>query len=162
MIDLSDPEIDGETLIEFILPFRFRSRAHKELAVELGAIIGHNFGDDDDIDIFEPLFRLGYEPVANICLIGGTIFPTHWIHDAIYDDVTKFRTNAEQGFPFRSDMKQLKEDLWRNWKVRENELDPEESVVDNSTQYRILDEALWFDGQSMWTHTGGQKNISPR
>jgi hypothetical protein len=50
--------IDGETFIGFFAPVRGRYRAHESLSFELGAVLGQNFGDDDELDIAEPLVRL--------------------------------------------------------------------------------------------------------
>jgi hypothetical protein len=154
--------INGETFMGFLLPVRARYRAHERLSVELGAILGHNFGDENTLDVAEPLVRLAYEPGENLFAIAGTILPTHWIHDAIYDDVNKFRTGAEQGFQFRADRGRFKEDLWISWRVREGQVTPEEFEVASATQYRMLDDALWLDAQVLCSHVGGQRSASPR
>lgn len=120
----------------------------------------HNFGDDDDIDEFEPLFRLAYEPITDVFIIAGTIIRTHPVHDALYDDVNTFRQIAEQGFQLRADLGWLKEDMWINWKIRETSVKAERFEFGNTTQLRYDD--LYVDGQLFWAHTGGQKNIEDK
>lgn len=159
---LDDHGIDGETFTGFLLPLRARYRAHERLSVELGAILGHNFGDENTLDVAEPLVRLAYEPRDNLYVIAGTMLPTHWIHDAIYDDVNKFRTGVEQGFQFRADRDTFKQDLWISWRVREGQVAPEEFDVANTMQWRMSEDALWLDTQVLCSHVGGQRSASPR
>lgn len=152
--------IDGETFIGFLAPLRLRYRAAREVTVEGGAVIGHNFGDDDGPDIAEPLARLVYEPMENLFIVGGTLLRTHWIKDALLDDAHAFRMNAEQGFQFRADTTHWKNDSWINWRIREEETRAEEFEVGNSTQFRWW--GLRGDGQMLWSHVGGQKNTADR
>jgi hypothetical protein len=121
-LEIVDLPIDGETFIGYLAPLRLRYRAHEQLTLEAGAVLGHNFGDDKDIDESEPLFRLVYEPSRDVFIIAGTIIRTHPVHEALYDDVNAFRQIAEQGFQLRSDLQWLKEDIWINWKVRETSI----------------------------------------
>jgi hypothetical protein len=118
----SSTNINGETFFGFLLPVRGRYRAHDQLTFEVGAVVGQDFGDEDALNIAEPLVRLVYEPTEGVFLIAGTILPTHWIHDAMLDDVQKFRINAEQGFQIRADVSWLKNDTWINWRVRESDI----------------------------------------
>jgi hypothetical protein len=159
--DSAGVEVEGETFFGFMLPLRLRYRAHERVVFELGAVIGQNFGDDDGLDIAEPLARLGWEPWDDVFLLMGTIFQTHWIHDALLDDVQKLRTNAEQGAQLRVDRERWKQDLWINWRVRETGTDPEEFEVGNATRLLWLDEALWLDLELMYAHVGGQVSTSP-
>jgi len=159
-LEIVNLPIDGETFIGFLAPLRFRYRAHEQLTLEAGAILGHNFGDDKGIDEAEPLFRLVYEPSRDVFIIAGTIIRTHPIHEALYDDVNAFRHVAEQGFQLRSDLRSLKEDIWINWKVRETPLRSERFEFGNSTEIRY--KSLRLNGQLFWAHTGGQKNIENR
>jgi hypothetical protein len=53
----------------------------------MGALVGHNFGDDNQLDIADLIIRLVIEPFDDLFFMAGTLFPTHWIHDALYDDV---------------------------------------------------------------------------
>ncbi len=159
-LEIVDLPIDGETFIGYIAPLRLRYRAHEQITLEAGTVVGHNFGDDDDIDEVEPLFRLAYEPLKDVFIIAGTIIRTHPVHDALYDDVNAFRQIAEQGFQLRADLGWLKEDMWINWKVRETPVRAERFEFGNTTQLRYDD--LYVDGQLFWAHTGGQKNIDDR
>jgi len=159
-LEIVNLPIDGETFIGFLTPLRLRYRAHKQLTLEAGAILGHNFGDDRGIDEVEPLFRLVHEPSRNVFIIAGTIIKTHPIHEALYDDVNAFRRVAEQGFQLRSDLGSLKEDIWINWKVRETPSRSERFEFGNSTEIRY--KSLRLNGQLFWAHTGGQKNIENR
>jgi hypothetical protein len=145
-----------------MLPLRFRYRPHERVSFELGAVIGQNFGDEHGLDIAEPLARLGWEPWDDVFLVMGTIFQTHWIHDALLDDVQKLRTNAEQGFQFRVDRSGWKQDTWINWRVRETGTDPEEFEVGNASRIELLDQAFWLDLALMYAHVGGQASTSPR
>jgi hypothetical protein len=153
-----DKNVDGQTFIGFLAPLRMRYRAHEQVTLELGAVIGHNFGDDDSLDVAEPLLRIIYEPTPAMYLIGGTIYPTHWIHDALLDDVQKLREPAEQGVQWRIDKADLKQDLWLNWRIRETDDRSEHFEVGNATQVRFFDQRLHVDAQLLWSHTGGQRN----
>jgi hypothetical protein len=155
-------EVDGETFFGFLLPLRLRYRAHERVTFELGAVVGQDFGDEDELDIAEPLARLGWEPWDDFFLVMGTIFPTHWIHDALLDDVQKLRTNAEQGFQARVDRRRWQQDTWINWRVRETGTDPEEFEVGSASRLLLLDRTLWLDLQLMYAHVGGQVSTSPR
>ena len=156
------PTIDGETFIGFQMPLRARYRAHEELTVEVGAVFGHDFGDSDEVNIADLLVRLGFEPAPDVFLLAGTILPTHWIHEGLFDDVSKLRFGAEQGFQLRVDRARFKEDLWINWRVREDDFTAEEFEVGNATQGRFLAERLWFDFHFLVAHVGGQRNTTGR
>jgi len=164
---LSEYNITGETFIQSITPLRLYYKASPRIAIEAGVILGYLFGDNNDMDITAPLARIIYEPSKNIFIIAGTIFPTHFIHDALFDDVQKFGTNdanmefhpnVEQGFQFRMDRKIIKQDLWVNWKIREEENRREEFDVASTTRLRFFNEALFIDLQIRSVHIGGQKN----
>lgn len=154
--------IEGETFYGFLAPLRGRYRAHEKVTFELGAVLGKDFGDKDELNKAEPLVRLVYEPIDELFLVGGTIFQTHWIHDAILDDVIKYQINAEQGFQARVNFKVWKQDTWINWRIRESKFDPEEFEVGTSTRLCLLEQSLWLNGEGMWAHVGGQKTQSSR
>jgi hypothetical protein len=128
----------------------------------LGAVLGQNFGDDNKLDIAEPIIRIVVAPFRDAFLIAGTLFPTHWIHDALHDDVQKLRTHAEQGFQLRVDRSQLKQDTWINWRIREGAIRPEEFEVGSASQLRLFDDRLRLDVQAMINHAGGQISLSSR
>jgi uncharacterized protein DUF1207 len=155
-----DDSLNGETFIGFLSPVRLRYKKGENVTVEVGAILGHNFGDDRGLDVAEPLFRVVVEPLPNNYFVAGTLIRTHWIHDALYDDVYAFRDNAEQGFQYRVDSEWLKQDIWLDWRIRETELRSERFNGGNATQFRIGQ--LWLDGQFYWSHIGGQKNLENR
>lgn len=159
-LEIVDLPIDGETFIGYLAPLRIRYRAHEDITLEAGAVLGHNFGADEDIDEVEPILRLVYEPIDDVFVVAGTILRTHPMHDALYDDVNAFKEIAEQGFQLRSDKRWLKEDMWINWRVKETSIRAERFVFANSTQFRYNE--LYLDGQLYWAHTGGQKNIDDR
>ena len=146
----------GQTYIGFLAPLRLRYRVADELTVEAGAILGHNFGADNGLDIAYPLLRLVYQPDPNDIMVGGTLLDTHWMSQALYDDVHVFRRPAEQGFQYRVDREWLKEDVWINWATTQTDDRSEQFDVADSTQLRYGN--LWFDGQFMWPHVGGQQN----
>jgi len=152
----------GETFTGSRIPIRLRYRPRPDLTVELGAMLGHDFGDDDRLNIAAPLVRLAYEPAADVFVLGGTLLPTHWIHDAILDDVQKFRTDVEHGFQLRTDRPWLKNDTWLNWRVREQGVRAEEFEIGLSNQLRLWHDVLWLDTQFMWAHAGGQISESDR
>lgn len=164
---LSDKGIEGETIIQSLVPARFFYRAGERTRIELGALLGHKFGDDHEVDITSPLARIIHEPAADIFLVAGTIFPTHPIHDAMIDDIRKFGVNdenmdfhsqVEQGFQFRVDRKRFKQDLWINWKVREEADTREEFEAASVSVFKCFDEALWMNFQVRAVHIGGQNN----
>jgi hypothetical protein len=150
-------KVDGQTFIGFFMPVRLRYRVHEQVTIEAGAVLGHNYGDKNSLDVIEPIVRLVYEPRFKTYIITGTIIPTHWMHDALLDDVQKFRQPAEQGFQFRTDREHLKNDTWINWRVREGKLNSEQFEVGTSTQVRWW--GLRLDLQGINDHTGGQLNI---
>lgn len=164
---LSDKGIEGQTLIQSMVPVRGVYRAGARTTLEVGAILGHKFGDQNDVDMVAPLARIVHQPRPRIYLVAGTIFPTHPVHEAIYDDIQKFgandenmkfRDNVEQGFQLRVDRVHFQEDLWINWKTREEEDTQEEFEVASVSRFRFLDNALFLDWQMRAVHIGGQNN----
>lgn len=158
--DLDKDGFEGETFFGFLMPLRVRYRAHKRLTFEAGVVLGQDFGHNDAFNVIEPLLRLGCEPIDGVFLIAGSIIPTHWIHDAIHDDVQKLRRSVEQGLQVRTDLKRLKHDSWINWRIQEDRFTAEEFEVGSSTRLIFLDNTLWLDGQVMWAHKGGQVNVT--
>ena len=112
----------GETFIGFLAPTRLRYRSGDRTSIEIGVVPGSNFGDDDDLDVAEPLVRLAIEVEDDVHLIAGTLIRSHWAHDALLDDVEVFRSDAEQGIQVRLDKQHYKGDHWLNW--RERDCDP--------------------------------------
>lgn len=160
LLNLGD--IEGETFFGVLAPVRFRHYASETVTVELGAVLGQNFGDEDSLDEINALIRVAFEPADNMHIIGGTLIPTHWTHDALYDDVQKFRDLTEQGLQWRVDRENWKQDTWINWRIREGEIDAEEFEVGNATQLRFFEDRFRLDGQLHWAHAGGQISLSPR
>lgn len=157
-------DVRGRTFIGFFTPARFRVRASEAVTVELGAFLGHDFGDDNELDLAEPILRLVAEPVDDVFLVGGTILPTHWIHDALLDDTHRLQ-GTEQGFQVRVDRPTLKLDSWVNWRIRETRLRPEEFEIGTAFQLRpdaARLRGLRVDGQVFWSHVGGQQNDTDR
>lgn len=161
-LELIDLTIEGETLIGAIAPLRARYRASENVTFEIGAVLAQNFGDEDSLETIEPLIRVVAEPSDNIFVIAGTILPTHWSHQALFDDNNKFRDTTEQGFQFRVNNDVFKHDSWINWRVREGVFDAEEFEIGSASQLRLFEDALRLDLQGHWTHAGGQISLSPR
>jgi hypothetical protein len=157
-----DEPVEGQTFIAFKLPLRFRYKAHERLRFELGAMLGHDFGDDDKLNVADPIARLIWESSENVFAIAGTIFPTHWIHDAMLDDVQKMRESTEQGFQLRIDRDRWKQDSWINWRIREGEVRAEEFEIATSMRALLFQGRLWLDGSFMWDHAGGQISSDDR
>lgn len=156
--------IRGRTFVGFLVPARFRYRASESVTIELGAFLGQDFGDDSELDLAEPIVRLVAEPIDDVYLVGGTILPTHWIHDALLDDTQRLQ-GAEQGFQARVDRPTLKLDSWINWRVRETRIRPEEFDVGFAGQLRPRLPGLAglrLDAQGFWSHVGGQQNDTDR
>lgn len=165
---LSEYDITGETFIQSITPLRFYYKANQKISMEAGIILGYLFGNNNEMDITAPLMRVVFEASENVFIVAGTIFPTHFIHDALLDDIRKFGTNdsdmnfnsnVEQGFQFRMDKKRIKQDLWINWKIREEQERREEFDVASTTRLQFFNESLFVDFQIRSVHIGGQKNI---
>ncbi len=154
--------MQGETFTGYRMPLRLQYHPRHDLTIELGVLLGHDFGDRDRLNESAPLARLVYEPTPGLFILGGTLIPTHWIHDSFHDDVQKFRTDVEQGFQLRADQNWLKNDTWLNWRVREETVDAEEFEIGMSNQFRLLDDTVRLDTQFMWTHAGGQISTSGR
>jgi len=152
--------VRGRTFIGFLTPARFRYRASEAVTIELGGFLGHDFGDDSELDIAEPIVRLIAEPVDDVFLVGGSILPTHWIHDAVLDDTHRLQ-GTEQGFQVRVDREVLKLDTWINWRIRETSIRPEEFEMGLAGQLRPFG-GLHVDGQVFWSHVGGQQNNTKR
>jgi len=154
--------MEGETFTGYRLPLRLQYQPRHDLSIELGALLGHDFGDNNRLNQTSPLVRIVYEPSARLFIIGGSLIPTHWIHDAFHDDVQKFRTDVEQGFQLRVDKPWFKNDTWLNWRVREEAVEAEEFEIGLSNQIRPLGDIVHLDTQFMWTHAGGQISSSGR
>jgi hypothetical protein len=155
-LELVGVGIDGETFIGSLTPLRLRYRPHDQLTMEAGALLGYDFGDGGDYDEVEPILRIVYQPSAHTYAVAGTIIRTHLIHDALYDDSSAFNENAEQGFQFRADYDNFKQDVWINWRIREEETVSERFDTATVTQLKIGD--FLIDAQLLLRHTGGQKN----
>ena len=156
--------VRGRTFVGFLAPARFRVRASEIVTVEVGAFLGHDFGDDSELDLAEPIVRLVAEPVDDVYLVAGTILPTHWIHDALLDDTHRLQ-GAEQGFQIRVDRESWKSDTWVNWRINETSIRPEEFEIANAFQlrpYGSFFEGLHVDVQVFWSHVGGQQNDTNR
>lgn len=156
------PGVLGETFMAFATPVRLRYRAAGDVTLEMGAVLGHDLGDDDGLNLRRPLLRLVHDPGPRVHLIAGTLLQTHWIHDAILDDVQKFRTGVEQGFQLRADRNHYLGDTWVDWRIREGEVRSEEFEVASAHRFALVGGRLHLDGQFMWTHTGGQISSSGR
>jgi hypothetical protein len=159
---LGHDDIDGETYFGVIAPLRLRYRANEDLSIELGAVLGQNFGDNDSLDIATPLVRLVYEPADGVFVIAGNIFPTHWIHQALLDDTQRFREDSEQGMQLRVDRAFWKQDTWINWRIREGDVRAEEFEIAHTSQLRVFDAALRVTAEFMWVHAGGEVSTSDR
>ena len=155
-LELVHVGIDGETFIGSLTPLRLRYRPHEQLTLEAGALLGYDFGDGSDYDEIEPILRLVYQPGANRYVVAGTIIRTHSIHDALYNDAAAFTENTEQGFQFRADYDNFKQDFWINWRIREEENVSERFDTASVTQLRIGN--FLIDAQLLLRHAGGQKN----
>lgn len=149
-------DLEGETFVGFLAPMRLRYGLGETTTVELGAVLGHNFGDDDGLDVAEPLVRLVVQPSDGVFVVGGTLVSTHWIHEALLDDVKIFRESVDQGLQLRVDKESFKGDYWLNWRVRERDDRREQFEVGLANQVRIG--ALRVDGQAFVHHQGGQQN----
>lgn len=155
-------EILGETFAGYRAPVTLRYRPQGRLGLELGVLLGHDLGDDDRLNQVAPILRLVYEPSPDLFIIGGTVVPTHWLHDAMLDDTRKLRTDVEQGFQLRVDREAWKHDTWLNWRVREGRERAEEFEIGLANQFRLWRDALRLDTQFLWTHAGGQVSQSER
>jgi hypothetical protein len=155
-LELVGVEIEGETFIGSITPLRLRYRPHEQLTFEAGALLAYDFGDGSEFDEIEPILRIVYQPHAHTYAVAGTIIRTHSIHDAIYNDAAAFNENAEQGFQFRADYDNFKQDFWINWRIKEEETVSERFDTASVTQLLIGD--FLIDAQLLLRHTGGQKN----
>jgi hypothetical protein len=161
LVGVDDP-VEGQTFIAFKLPLRFRYEAHEQLRFELGAMLGHDFGDDDELNVADAIVRVIWEPSDNLFAVAGTIFPTHWIHDGILDDVQKMRESTEQGFQLRIDRDRWKQDAWINWRIREGKVRSEEFEIATSMRALFDRQRLWLDASFMWDHAGGQISSEDR
>ncbi len=154
--------LDGQTFFGVLAPIRMRYKANEKVTFEVGAVLGQNFGDDDGLDIIEPLVRIAVEPTEDVHIIAGTLLPTHASHQALFDDTNKFQDLAEQGFQFRVNKNYFKQDSWINWRIREGDIRAEEFEIGNVSQVRLFDDVLRLDGQFHYAHAGGQISESRR
>lgn len=151
------PNIDGETFLGVLAPIRFHYVASDQLQIEMGAYVGRNYGDDDSLDISEPLARAIYQTAPGQYAIFGSLIQTHWAHDALRDDIDIYR-GSETGLQYRVNLDWFKSDWWIDWRTRETKSTPEVFDGAGTNQFRIG--RLWIDAQFFWTHFGGQKNSS--
>lgn len=150
------PNIDGETFLGTLIPVRLNYLASDQVQLELGGFFGHNYGDDDSVDISELLARVIYQPFPDQYAIAGSLIQTHWIHDALLDDITVYQDALESGLQYRADLPAWKFDGWIDWRVRETQSRSEQFDGAIANQFRLG--RLWIDGGVLWSHTGGQKN----
>lgn len=151
------PNIDGETFLGALAPMRLNYLASDQLQIEIGAYVGLNYGDDDSLDISEPLARAIYQTAPSHYAIFGSLIQTHWAHDALRDDIDIYR-GSETGLQYRINSDWFKSDWWIDWRARETKSDPEVFDGAGTNQFRFG--RLWIDTQFFWTHFGGQKNSS--
>lgn len=163
LTEVKDIEV-GRTYTGYRAPIRLRYRPHERVTLEGGVSLGHNYGDDDDLDAAEPVLRLVYEPLENLYIVTGTLIRTHPAHDALYDDAIALRghdtllpaRDLDEGLQIRLNREQFKSDTWINWRVRETTGRPEEFDMGSVNQFRLG--GIYIDGQLLWVHTGGQQN----
>jgi len=158
LIDLGD--LDGQTYFGFIAPVRLRHQLTDIVSVELGAVVGQNFGDDDTLSDIDPHVRLVVRPKEDVVVVAGTLIPTHWAHQGVFDDTNKFRDLTEQGFQIRADHTNFKHDSWINWRIEEGAIDAEEFEIGSTSQLRLMDDTLRLNGEVVWSHAGGQISTS--
>ncbi|MFT5442524.1 MAG: hypothetical protein ACI8W3_001568, partial [Myxococcota bacterium] len=157
-----DDVAEGETLFGVLLPLRFRYRVDSRFQFELGALVGEDYGDGSRANVAEPLIRATFVATEKVYVVAGSLYSTHWIHDALVDDTNKLRGRGEQGVQLRVDRKRLKQDLWINWRVRETGVRAEEFEIASSNQARFFDESVHVDAHAIWSHAGGQISSSDR
>lgn len=148
--------IDGETFLGTVLPLRLNYLASERVQLELGGYFGTNHGDDESVDISELLARVIYQPFPDQYAIAGSLIQTHWIHDALLDDVSVYRSAQETGLQYRADLPAWKFDAWIDWRIRETQVRSEQFDGAVANQFRVGQ--FWIDSQFLWSHTGGQKN----
>jgi hypothetical protein len=153
---------DSENYFGFLAPIRGRFRLHDRVTFELGVVLADDLGEaenfygtDEDIDPVAPLIRLAVEPWEDMYFIAGTLLPTHWSHQALFDDTNKFDETTEQGFQFRADKPFLKNDTWVNWRLRDGNLNSDEYEIGSTTQLRLFNDVLRLDGQVHWMNVAG-------
>lgn len=160
LFDIGD--ILGETVTGYRLPLRLGYHPHPEFTVEMGLLLGRDYGDLVALNHVSPLVRLTYEPTPGLYVIAGMVYPTHWIHDAILDDIIRLRGIPEEGFQLRADQPWLKSDTWLNWRIREGDVRAEEFEIGSSNQWRLWADSLRLEAQVLWAHAGGQVSTSTR
>lgn len=156
------PDILGRTWFLTLSEPRLRYRVADNLVLEGGVLLGRNLGDEADLDIHRPVLRIVHQVLPGVHVIAGTLIATHWIHEAMLDDVGKLETDIEEGFQLRSDRDHYTGDTWLNWRVREKEVEPEEFEIASCHRAHLLNRWLRIQGQFMWTHAGGQVSLSGR
>ncbi len=150
------PNIDGETFIGTLNPIRLNYLASDQIQLELGGYFGSNYGDDESLDVSEPLVRLIIQTIPDHYLVAGSLIQSHWMVDALQDDVNNFQDTPETGLQYRVNLPWIKSDSWIDWRVRETATRSEQFEGASANQIRLG--RLWLDGQFLWSHTGGQKN----
>ena len=155
-------ELDGRTFFGAIAPIRLRHALSDSVSVELGAVAGHDFGDDDALSDVDPLVRIVAKVGDDAAFIAGTLVSSHWAHQALFDDTNAFRDLTEQGLQVRVDRPRFKHDSWVNWRIEEGAIEAEEFEIGTTTRLGFLDDALRLDAQVLYTHAGGQISTSRR
>jgi len=155
-------ELEGRTFFGGIAPVRLRHALTENIRVELGVIAGQDFGEDDALSDVDPWARISYSTDNDVHVIAGTLVQTHWAHQALLDDTTRFQDLTEQGFQIRADREAFKHDSWINWRIKEGEIRAEEFEMGTTSQVRLFDDLVRLDGQMVWSHAGGQISQSRR
>ena len=131
------PETKGYTAVGFFLQptLKYRIRLWEPFNIEAGAQILGIAGDDSRLHL-KPVFRIEYQPLSWLRIIGGTIYGNlnHALYEPMYDFDRYFYNNQENGLQLLLDKEwthmRIKSDTWLNW---ENFLEPGEAEQERFT-----------------------------
>ena len=152
-------QAEGFTLIGNLSKPYFRYKLSKEVHIQAGILWNFEFGENDQPDEVDPVIALHYDFAEGWRFTAGTIDRNHPLHDALFNDVLRYREPIEQGFQFKGNTQHLRQDLWLNWEELETTTKREKFSIGDYTQLKAG--GFMVDGQVYWVHLGGQQNSGP-
>ena len=151
--------LEGHTPTGNILKTYFHYQVNQWTFIQVGALLNLPFGQDGKVLTADPVISITHKFRPNWWYTFGTIDREHPVLDAMLDDIRAYDDPIEQGFQLQADSEHIRQDVWLDWRIKE-EFDTHENFsIANYTQLKAL--GFMVDGQLIWDHFGGQRNTAP-